>query len=96
MNLTIGLSEDDAISLDAFTIEELELIAAFIFRTKLGANISAHRDAAYTLLAKLEDFFGEDHISDHVDNVNAHVEFFDMNRNLLISANLDDVEFDVR
>lgn len=64
--------EEDTISLHALSDDELELIAAFLYNTRLGINSSRHAAAAFTLLEKISNLRGDDFAgkaSDEVDFV---------------------------
>lgn len=97
MNITIGLPEGQgALSLDAFSETELELIGLFIVNTNLGRGITPHRDAAFTILEKLIYFFGEEELDERIDEINMAVQVQDQNCNVVDSISINSVAFDIR
>jgi hypothetical protein len=49
---------------------ELELIASLLYITRLGKGVSPYRDAAGTLMEKIEEYVGDD---DFTEDSNATV-----------------------
>lgn len=56
--------EEDTVSLHALSDDELQLIAAFLYNTRLGFNVNRHTTAAFTLLEKISDLRGDDFACD--------------------------------
>ena len=96
MKIEVGMPESSVLSLTGFTETELELIGVFIYNTKLGQNISPHRDATYTILCKLEEYFGINQLQNRVNDVNMRVQSYDPNYVLLSDVEVQDAEFDIR
>lgn len=60
------------LELGTLSFEESQLIASMLYITKLGAG-SVYRAAAYTLLVKLSDLYGDDFAEESYDDVDMHV-----------------------
>lgn len=89
------LSDSTGVPITKFDTAELELIGAFLWCTRLGKGISPHRDAAFTLMSKIEEEMGANFLSDAAADVDLHVT---VNNNLgqqIGRYHQSDVEFEV-
>lgn len=86
------------------TVDELELISAFLYITRLGHNVSPYRlgrsvtpyrDAAASLMEKITDMLGDDFLMASSSNVDLVVHIMDQNGNVDRSVGHDFIEIDV-
>lgn len=87
--------DDDKIVLDDLDFEELQLISAFLWSTKLGRGVSPYRDAAFTLMTKIEDMMGQDFIQESSEDVDLQIAIVDSAGNQIDRVSATNVEFEV-
>lgn len=87
--------DDSGLDVAELTLDELELISAFLYITRLGHNVSPYRDAAASLLEKIAEMLGDDFISDASDNVDLVMHIVDANGNVDRSVGHAFIEIDV-
>lgn len=97
--MTILSSRPDAnqgeLALATLSTEELELISAFLWVTRLGANVSRHRDAAFTLMSKIEELKGDKFLEHSGIDVDMKVDIIDSNGAVERSVGYHWIEIDV-
>lgn len=81
--------EETGLAIQALDEAELELIAAFVWNTRLGQGISKYRDAAFTLMEKLEAVGGDDFLEEAAKNVDLRIDVMDYNGHLVQSITAD-------
>lgn len=67
------IEEEPGVALEWLSHAELELIAAYLWPTRLGTGISQYRDAAFTLMEKIVSAKGNHFLSDAAMNVDLYV-----------------------
>jgi hypothetical protein len=87
--------EEPGLALSWLTDEELELISAFLYPTRLGKGISPYRDAAFTLMEKIEAVKGSQFLADAAMNVSLMVDVLDDQGIVIQTLSQDTVEFAV-
>ncbi len=87
--------ESTGLAIDSLSIAELELIGAYLWCTRLGKGISPYRDAAYTLMNKINDLMGDDFLEHAAINVDMVVDIIDSNGTVTRSVGQHFVEIDV-
>lgn len=85
----------EGITLEALTNHELELIASFLWNTRLGSHVSPYRDAAFTLMTKIEELKGDKFTEDAAIDVDMKVHIIDQNGNVERSVGYHFIEIDV-
>lgn len=85
----------EGVDVNMLSVEEAQLVAAFLYQTKLGMNVSPYRDAAFTLLGKIEDLYGIDFTGQAASDVDMTINLLDYNMNVVQSVPGSQVEFDV-
>ena len=87
--------DDASFSLEELNHDELCLISAFLYQTKLGSGISSYRDAAFSLLDKISDIMGDDFVADAADDVDMQIVIQDSAGNMIDRVAASNVEFEV-
>lgn len=87
--------ESESLVLAALSNEELELISSFLWVTRLDNGISKHRDAALSLIIKIEKLKGDDFAEFAAQAVDFTVDVIDYNGNVVQSVSYSQLEFDV-
>lgn len=85
----------EGITLEALTDHELELIAAILWVTRLGKGVSPHRDAAFSLMTKIEELKGDKFCEDAAIDVDMKIDIIDSNGNIDRSVGYHFLEIDV-
>jgi len=88
-------SEASGVELNSLSIAELQLIGAYIWVTRLGKGISPYRDAAYTLMTKINNLMGDDFLEHASIDVDMVVHVIDSNGTVTRSVGQHFVEIDV-
>lgn len=86
---------EHSLSLQGMTDEELELISAFLWVTRLGRHVSPHRDAAFSLMTKIEELKGDKFMEHAALDVDMKVDIIDSNGNVDRSVGYHFIEIDV-
>lgn len=86
---------EEGLAVDGLSIHELELIAAFLWITRLGSGISVHRDAAFSLMTKIEQLMGLNFMQDAAIDVDMKINILDLNGNIDRSVGYHFSEIDV-
>lgn len=86
---------EEDLSLNKLTVEEVQLISAFLWTTRLGSGVSPHRDAAFSLMTKIEERYGDQFTEHSAIDVDLVVHIMDQNGNTERSVGHHFVEFDV-
>lgn len=89
------VEEEPGLAIGWLTNEELELICAFLYPTRLGKGISPYRDAAFTLMEKIEALKGSPFIDTAAANVNLMIDVLDNHGIVIQTLTQDGVEFTV-
>lgn len=87
--------DEVSLSLEGITEEELELISAFLWITRLGKGVSVHRDAAFSLMTKIEELKGDKFMEHAALDVDMKVDVIDSNGNVERSIGYHFLEIDV-
>jgi hypothetical protein len=85
--------EVSGLTLASLGTAELELISSFLWSTRLGNGVSPHRDAAYSLMCKIEELMGEDFIEFAASSVCLEIDVMDHSGNLVNTLQQSEVEF---
>lgn len=86
--------EPDDSGLSSFTLEEVELLCAFLSVTRLGTG-TRYSEAAMSLMTKIEDFTDPKFMDDAVRRVNLMVDVLDRNSRIIETYSHKDIEIDV-
>lgn len=86
--------EEEELTIESLSIEEAQLIAAFLWSTRLGAG-TPYRDAAFSLMTKIEEQYGDQFTEHAAIDVDLVVDIIDSNGNTERSVGHHFVEFDV-
>lgn len=87
--------DDSGLEINTLTFDELELISAFLYCTRLGSGVSPYRDAAYSLMEKIVDMLGDQFMADASSNVDMVFDIIDTNGTVTRSVGHDFIEIDV-
>ena len=87
--------EEEELNIESFSLHELELIAALLWPCRLGQNVSPYRDAAFTLMTKIEDYMGDKFMEDSAIDVDMKIDIMDPNGNVERSVGYAFLEIDV-
>lgn len=87
--------EDSGMKLEEMDFNELKLIASFLWTTRLGAGMSPYRDAAFTLMQKIEALLGDDFMEEAATDVDLHICIMDASGYQVDRVPASTVEFDV-
>jgi hypothetical protein len=74
--------------------EELQLISAFLYVTRLGSG-SPYRDAAFALMNRIENHFGDDFLPDAAADVDMKIDIIDQQGHVERSIGAHWIEIDV-
>jgi hypothetical protein len=80
--------DENNLSLSSFTVEELQLIGAYVSVTVLGHG-HPYRMAAYSLLNKLDEYFDSEFCQDSFDQIDMEVRIEDDHGNLVSTVSKD-------
>jgi hypothetical protein len=86
---------EEGLSVQGLSIEEIQLIGAFLWATRLGSGVSPYRDAAFSLMTKIEEQYGDPFMEHAAIDVDLVVHIIDQNGNVERSVGHHFVEFDV-
>jgi hypothetical protein len=71
----------------------VQLISAFLWATRLGKGVSPYRDAAFSLMTKIEEQYGDQFMEHAAIDVDLVVDIIDSNGNTERSVGQHFVEF---
>lgn len=86
---------DTALSLEKLTEDEIKLISALLYTVRLGHNISPFRDAAFTLITKIDDIYGSDFMEQASEDVDFKICVMDGSGNIEQTVSHTFVEIEV-
>ena len=87
--------QDSGFKIEELDVSELKLISAFLWCTRLGQGISPYRDAAFTLMTKIEEVLGDDFIENAAIDVDLQVCVMDYQGNQIDRHSNANIEFEV-
>jgi hypothetical protein len=85
----------DELALVTLSFEELQLVGAFLWVTRLGKSVSPYSDAAFTLMDKIEELMGNDFLEHAGIDVDMKVDILDQQGNIERSVGAHWIEIDV-
>lgn len=83
------------LDLQTLSREELQLISSFLWITRLGKGVSPYRDAAFTLMDKIEKLMGEDFTEHSAIDVDMKADILDQQGNIERSVGYHWLEIDI-
>jgi hypothetical protein len=88
-------SEAVDLELNSLSIAELQLIGAYLWVTRLGRGVTPYRDAAFTLMTKINNLMGDDFLEHAAIDVDMVVDIIDSNGAVTRSVGQHFVEIDL-
>lgn len=87
--------DEEVLALESLSEDELKLISSFLWVTRLGRNVSPYRDAAFSLMTKIEELKGDKFMEHAAIDVDMKVDIIDSNGNVDRSVGYYFIEIDV-
>lgn len=87
--------QNSGFKIEELDVDELKLISSFLWCCRLGHGISPYRDAAFTLMTKIEEVLGDDFIEEAAADVDLQVCVMDYQGNQIDRHSSANIEFEV-
>lgn len=87
--------DEEVLALQRLTNEELQLISSFLWVTRLSRNVSPYRDAAFSLMTKIEELKGDKFMEHAAIDVDMVIDVTDGQGNVDRSVGYHFIEIDV-